>query len=363
MFEALVVKRAASGQVPFKHTTIQDQHIQQIIQNAAQKTGVPVADIEAYLQKHIDDIEEMKKYSYLLYDTAARNAAQDAAFELIEHSSMPHHEKFDPVIFMKLINMVQLENSQFFPLRAPGETNYIFSVSPILLPSNKKEYSHWNNVVTTAAATEKGQFLFNKPFMQKLMDFAQVEKLRPKGQKYQSNGGPIPDAYAYIEFLIMHELLHYSYGDFTAGKRLKQYSHTIHNYASDFRSNYMLVKSGFDQLPMGLFSDHINYDRQGSYKEMVELVDAELKKMPKPLQDKFKDIADMDQHGPQEPGEPGQPGKSDKPQPKGKPKPGDIVKDKASGKYWKVKDITADGKLDTVEATDEEVAAAKKGDD
>jgi len=154
--EAFDVTRAAPGQVPFKKTDVQDAHIQQIVQHAAAKTGVAVSDILKGMQKHIKKIEEMKQYSYMLYDTAARNAAESAAFEMIEHSQQPHHEQFSPVIFMKLINMVQLEHDQFFPLRAPGETNYIFNISPILLPSNKKEYAHWNNVITTAAATEKG---------------------------------------------------------------------------------------------------------------------------------------------------------------------------------------------------------------
>ena len=103
----------------------------------------------------------------------------------------------------------------------------------------------------------------------------------------------------------MHELLHYTYGDFAAGKRLGQYTPQEHNWASDFRSNYMLVKNGYDQLPIGLFSDHINYDRQHSYDAMVKLVHEELAKLPKPLQDKFKDMSDLDEHG--EPGE-GKPG-------------------------------------------------------
>jgi hypothetical protein len=358
--EAFVTKKAAPGQVGFKQTQLTDSHIQQIINDTSAKTGVPAAKIQADMQKYISKIEEMKQYSYLLYDTAARNAAESAAFDMIEHSDQAHHEKFDPVIFMKLIKMIQLEHDQFFPLRAPGETNYIFSFSPILLPSNKKEYAHWNNVIKTAAATAKGEFLFNVPFMQKLMTFAEVEGLKPKGKKYVSNGGSIPDAYAYIEFLIVHELLHYTYGDFAASKRMPEFSHTVHNYASDYRSNYMLVKSGYDQLPIGLFSDHINYDRQGKYKEMAALVDSELKKMPKPLQDVFLDIADMDDHPPPQPPTPPKPPQPPKPPEPPQPlKEGDVVKEKKTGKFYKVTKITKEGKVETVEATQAEVEAAR----
>jgi hypothetical protein len=361
LWEAFDTRRATPGQVPFKQTQVTDPHIQQIISDTSAKTGVPAAQILADMQKYITKIEEMKQYSYLLYDTAARNAAESAAFDMIEHSAQPHHEQFDPVMFMKLIQMVQLEHDQFFPLRAPGETNYIFNISPILLPSNKKEYAHWNDVITTAAATAKGEFLFNVPFMQKLMTFAEVEGVKPRGKKYKSNGGPIPDAYSYIEFLIVHELLHYTYGDFAAGKRMPEYSAKIHNFASDFRSNYMLVKSGYDQLPIGLFSDHINYDRQGKYKEMVELVDSELKKMPKSLQDVFLDIADMDDHPPPQPPPPPKPPQP--PQPPQPPRPlqvGDVVREKKTGKFYKVTNITKDGKVDTRPATDAEVEAARR---
>ena len=296
LLEAYDVSRAELGKVPFKVSDIQDRHIQEVIQAASKKTGVPADQIAAKIQKDIAEIAQMKQYSYLLYDTAAKNAAESAAFDLVAHVDNPAFTKFDPAIFFKLIDLVQLENEQFFPLRAPGEVNYVFDVNPILVPSNKKEFQKYNNI-DTAAATAKGDFIFNRDFMQKLMDWAVMERLHPKGKKYESNGGPIPDNYAYIEFLIVHELLHYSYGDFTHGTRLSQYTPMEHNYASDFRSNYMLVKNGFDQLPIGLFSDHINADRQNSYHEMVDLVHNELKKMPKPLQDKFQQLASqLDDH-------------------------------------------------------------------
>lgn len=296
LLEAYDIGRAELGKVPFKVSDIQDSHIQAVVEAASKKTGVPADQIAAKIKKEIADIEKMKQYSYLLYDTAAKNAAESAAFDLIAHVDNPNFTKFDPAIFFKLIDLVQLENDQFFPLRAPGEVNYVFDVNPILVPSNKKEFQKYNSI-DTAAATAKGDFIFNRDFMQKLMDWAVMENLHPKGKKYESNGGPIPDNYAYIEFLIVHELLHYSYGDFTHGTRLSQYTPLEHNYASDFRSNYMLVKNGFDQLPIGLFSDHINADRQRSYQEMVDLVHNELKKLPKPLQQTFQDIAGrLDDH-------------------------------------------------------------------
>jgi len=362
--EAFDVSRRDVGQLKFRQSQISDKHIRDIVNQASAKTGVPTADIDKKLQKYISEIEEFKKYSYVLYDTMAKNAVENVAFDLIEHSRTSKFPKFDIKIFHELIDMVQLEHEQFFPLRAPGEITYIYTFDPILVPSKNKQWIEKGfNQVNTAAATAQGDFIFNTDFMQKLMDWASAEGLKPKANKYECNGGPIPDCYAYIEFLIVHELLHYSYGDFAAGKRLKQYSHTVHNWASDFRSNYMLVKNGYEQLPLGLFSDHINYDRQGSYDDIVELVDSELKKLPKPLQQKFKDLADsIDDH---DTSTDKSKEKEDKPKtsPSGKvfkepyqAKAGDVVR-LPDGSYGRVTQVDADGSFDTEPLTKQEASA------
>lgn len=342
--EAFDMTRKELGELPFRSSSLTDPHIIKLIKDAAAKTGEDPKAIWAMIKDKIKKIEEFKKYSPILYDTIARDAVSQAAFDLVEHATVDKPVKFDVPTFFKLIKMIELEHDQFFPLRAPGETNYIFHIDPILVPSSKPELQKFNSI-GTAAATSDGDFIFNVPFMQKLMDWAVIEGVKPVGRKYISNGGDIPDAYAYIEFLIMHELLHYSFGDFSHGRRLKQYSPQIHNWATDFRSNYMLVKNGYNQLPIGLFSDHINYDRQLRYDDMIKLVDAELKKLPKDLQDVFQDMAEMDDHPqPQD-----QQGKQE--QGKGKSKQddkinvGDIVKHN-DGSFGKVKKVNADGSVE-----------------
>ena len=288
-------KRAEPGQVKFKTSTLGDPHIRALVNDASKKTGIPAADIDAEIQSEVDDINEMKKYSPILYETAAMNAVENAAFDLIEHTTKSTIQ-FSIQIFLKLCKLIQYEHEAFFPIRAPGEKNYIFHITPIIVPTTKDNLKKYNSI-PTACATAGGDFVFNKDFMQKLLNWASIVNLKPQGGKYECNGGDIPDQYGYIEFLIMHELLHYSYGDMTRMKDLKQYSPNTHNQAMDFRINYLLVKSGYNQLPIGLFSDKVNYDRQGSYIEMVKLVHEELKKLPKPLQDLFQQIADaMDDH-------------------------------------------------------------------
>jgi hypothetical protein len=144
-------------------------------------------------------------------------------------------------------------------------------------------------------------------------------------------------------------------------KRLPQYSQKEHNYATDFRSNYLLVKSGFEQLPIGLFSDHINYDRQETYDQMVDLVHNELKKMPKPLQKAFQKIASMDQH-PQS-GQPGEPqsGEGEDDGKEGKGKSGEGKEDEAGEpKAGKPGDDTAEKTSEGDTPTAEEVEKASR---
>lgn len=343
--EAFDMSRRAVGEVPFKTSSANDPHIQDLINDAAKKMGIAPAEIMAAMKNDIDKIEEFKKYSFVLYDTIARNAVETAAFKLIEHSKKASKIKFDIPIFMKLIKMVELEHEQFFPLRAPGEANYIFHIQPILVPDEKPEKAKFNDI-ETAAATPDGDFIFNREFMQKLIDWANIEGLQPKGKKYKCNGGPIPDQYAYIEFVIMHELLHYSYGDFSTGTRLSQYSRMVHNWAMDFRSNYMLVKNGYDQLPIGLFSDHINYDRQGRYDSMVKLVHDELKKLPDPLKDLFDKLSKMDDHPDSKSGDNDGDGAGNGDQPQYTPKVGEVVKNNTTGELGKITAINADGSVE-----------------
>lgn len=336
--EGFDMSRKELGEIPFRASSLKDNHIKKLILDAAAKTNQSPQDILEKISTKIKDIEKFKTYSPILYDTIARDAVSQAAFDLVEHAKIDPNKRvnFDVPTFFKLIKMIELEHDQFFPLRAPGEVNYIFHIDPILVPTNKKELIKFNQV-TTAAATADGEFIFNVPFMQKLMDWAVIENLKPRGRKYVSNGGDIPDCYTYIEFLIMHELLHYSYGDFSHGRRLDQYSHKLHNWASDFRSNYMLVKNGYDQLPIGLFSDHINYDRQGSYDEMIRVVSEEFKKLPKPLQDIFKELSDLDEHPDQQDGK-SEPGDTET------VNVGDIVQND-DGSFGKVKQVNPDGSV------------------
>ena len=359
--EAWTMRAREMGETPFKKSTLQDRHIQEVLQHASMVTGVPLPDIERAMQKKMAEIEEIKKYSPILYETIAHNAAENAVFDLVSsvRSNVmdPHPSllKFDEITFLKLARMVQAEHPMFRPLKQPADPiRRVWKVTPILVPSNLREYKKYNGV-NTACATAQGDFVFNKPFMQNLMDWAVIEGVHPQGKKYHSNGGPIPDAYVYVEFLIMHEYMHFAYGDFNYSKQLPQFNHKVHNWASDFRSNYDLVKNNFAQLPIGLFSDHINSDRQGSYTDMAQLVHDELKKLPPHLQKLWEKIAKIDE----EPNKPKTPKKtSTKPPPpvikvRYRASESDVVR-LPDGTYGQVTKVDPDGSFDTRPLTQDE---------
>lgn len=280
--EAFENRKREKGEIKFSATKIDDAHVKKIIAEISKTSGVPEADIHARIQKRLVKFDDIAKDAPLLYGTIQQNAIENEVFKLVEEASKKGYalnakEKFNVSTFYKLFRAIKVEHEQFFPLRNFIDHKTLHNPVIILTPTPQKEYKKYNKIAT-AAATPTGQFIFNMTFMQNLMDFAHYKGIKPKGKKYAGNGGDIPDEYAYIEFLIIHELMHYTYADFHYHKILKA-SNKIINWVGDFRSNYLLVKSGYEQLPLGLFNDDINYDRQKTYREMHDIVKGEFDKL------------------------------------------------------------------------------------
>ncbi len=292
--------KADIGVVKFLKSAWTDKNISDSLDLIAKEQKVTVQDVKDKIQKKIDEFQDIAKYSKMLYETIALNIIESEIFNMLTDLTHKAEEeqKFDPATFMALIRAVKAEHARFFPLRNFSDSKHLHNPRWILVPSDKEENKKYNSI-TTAAATPKGEFIFCVPFMQKLLDYARIKGLQPKSKKYSNNGGPFPPGYAYIEFLIIHELLHYTQSDFHYGKIYKEVSPQLLNWVGDFRSNYELVKGGYEQLPIGLYSDHINYDRQNTYKEMIDIVKAEMDKLPKKEQDKVKQQMDemTDEHG------------------------------------------------------------------
>lgn len=302
LFEAFEERKFEKGQVKFKTSTFQDPHIQKVVKVIAKHTNESEQFIMDKIQKSIDNLDKFAAKAPLLYETMKLNKVESSMFKLVEMISegkpIEGAPEFDKTIFWELVRFIKAEHDQFLPLRGLADPKRLYQpVIKILDPEEIKaqmekdrksgktgkestmskigEYSQ----IGTAAASPKGEFYFNKDFMQTLLNYAHIVELKPNGKKYVSNGGKIPDEYGWVEFVIIHEFFHYAASDFHYQNIIPKANPTIINWVGDFRTNYLLVKSGYSQLPIGLFSDNINYDRQVSYQQMYNIVAEEMKKL------------------------------------------------------------------------------------
>lgn len=277
------IKRRKEGEVQFPTSSLTDQHVKDLIDIIAKNAQVPSQEVEQYIQSKIDAFGDMSQKSPLLYETMVKNAAESEAFTLFWEAGhrVPGAPEFSNVVFRKLIQKLRIEYDEFFPLRSYIDRRNL--VAPVI-----EVVKNEDGIVPTASATPNGTFYFNQEFMQALIDYSYLKGIKPKGQKFKANGGSIPDEYAWIEFLIMHEFMHYSNDDFYYQKIIPNADPQIINWVGDFRTNYLLTKSGFEALPTGLFNDKINYDRQSEYIEMYNLVKEEFDKIPKEDQDELR---------------------------------------------------------------------------
>lgn len=287
--EALETRKFQPGQVKFSKSTWNDPHIKTILNAVATAEGVSPSEIVATVEKKIAEFAPAAQKAPLLYKTIKDNLVESELFNHLANATntvQTGAPEFRERTFFKLVRTIAAEHDEFWPLRSYIDGRRLQpKFEFVTLPMSSKQG------VTTAAATPNGTFIFNTVFMQKLLDYAALKQIKPKGKKYQSNGGDIPDGYAYVEFLILHEFMHYTNDDFHYQKVIPNADPKIINWVGDFRSNYLLVKSGYEQLPIGLYNDDINYDRQGQYIQMYELVKKEFEALQDPtMQQKIEQM-------------------------------------------------------------------------
>lgn len=266
------------GTVKLSTSDMSDKHIQDILSKISKQTGIPKKQLEATVNKNKDAFKTIHDKSPLLYNTMMANTIETETFRLIgtHNVTVKTAPVFSNEIFISLWNIIRVEHKEFFPLKDFIHKTTHHNPKYLIVPN---KFDTKFNEVKTAAATPKGEFIFNRDFCQQLLTYANLKGITPKGRKYVSNGGNIPDEYAYVEFLILHELMHYTYADFHYHKIIKDSESDIINWVGDLRTNYLLVKSGYEQIPDGLFNDLINFDRQKSYQEMYDIVKKELEKL------------------------------------------------------------------------------------
>ena len=329
--------KAARGTV-LPTSSLSDPHIQKIISVVQKHTSLPKQQIIDEIDEELARLKEKAAASPLLFNSMLANAVEAALFRMFQPKELmdpleaalraasgkapntrnvksPGAPEFNAIDFSALVRRVRVENPTLFPLRNFYNKKPLAAPRIVLVPSKDQVTERKFGKIKTAAATPDGEFIFNTHFMQQCLDFAHAKGIKPKMKKYKSNGGPFPDEYAMIEFLILHEFYHYSQADFHYHKVLKddegkKAKGKIINWVGDFRTNYDLIKAGHVPIPVGLYNDEVNYDRQYTYAEMYNLVKNELRKL-----------------------------KQENP-----PTVGSVIYNKKTGGYYTVTAVSADGK-------------------
>jgi len=203
-------------------SSIDDDNIVGAMRVYANATGTPFAEVKRKVEQGIAETQAAtvgSKNHKNVYD----NAAASEVFSLLEtipvadmdlsgYGITDTDDLLDRDYFFDLTQYVLGENSQFFPLKNPFESRsvkpyfYIYPDHEFLMksPSLKAAAAQCK----TAFCTTKAEMVFSRPFTESLAVNALVAGIKPDSKKYVNQGGPIPDHYCYLEFVIMHELLH-----------------------------------------------------------------------------------------------------------------------------------------------------------
>lgn len=306
MTEAMRQTRTERGEVSFASSSLNDPHVQKMIEYVASKTDK--SESELFIQATNKEMELRTLYQKADRMTAElqKNLADNVVHDLLQEVEIDNMvdgvKLFSPLVFKRLCMLVMAENNAFFPLKNPFQPR---AAEPrfFVWPEQAEDLKKYNERVynsaqgcETAFCTIDADMVFSSAFMKRMNYMALMKGVKTDSKKYVSNGGEIPDHYCYIETLVAHELMHFSTGDLfyiQYDKNLSKKNAKLMNWADDFINNFTLVKSGYAQLPIGLFSDEFNFDRYEDYDEIV----AELQKEMDKLNEKDKnDMNDqMDQ--------------------------------------------------------------------
>lgn len=317
-----VFTRAKLGETKYSESSMSDKWVQDTIKLYG---GKDASKLEAAVKAEVKKREDHLDKAPFMTETMRKNVVENVMFDTVFKVDTSK-ELFDTVTAMKLFRQVRTQRRDFFPATNHFQEGKIISPEFIVVPTTLDSWKKYNNI-DTAACTPDCVLIFNELFVEKIMQWFEYKGLqaRPNDNKYISNGGSIPDYYEPLEFLILHEIMHFVNADHFYSKSLGL-NPTISNWLGDFIINHNLVKAGYSQLPMGLFCDNINFDQQANYKKMYDMVKEEFDKLnpqqQKDLEDQMND--QMDDHEGNDDTPPNDGGEKGEPQDgKGEPQDGD----------------------------------------
>lgn len=263
--EAINITTKKSNHAKYAEVDINTPFVKEMIKEMASKQGKDVNALTLELQDKIDkQIEQWKDKPDSFFAPSRKNIIESFLFDMADFSEAV----FDEKTFYYLFDVILAKNKTFLKIVNPI-TGKRLKLNIILTPQPSFiKQPDWVKSVTTAAASPEGDIIFNLDFCKKLIGYSEAKGIVPKGGHYVSNGGKVPDSYSYIEFLILHEIYHIVHADHFFQSQKKGMTGKMQNYLGDFITNYNLVKNGYDQLPIGLYSDTYNYDNYISMDAM-----------------------------------------------------------------------------------------------
>ena len=286
---------AKRANVKFTKADENTPYIKNMIQKIADITNkgydAELQEIKRETKEFVEGLGDSDKF----YSVQKQNPIETIVFrKLNDLSDKLDTEKFNEEIFYYMFKAIIAKNRAFLKIRDIFTGKRVkFNIILTPAPSFIKQ-PDWVKSVTTAAASPEGDVIFNKKFAQQLLDYAELKGEKPKGAMYKSNGGKVPDSYAYIEFLILHEIYHIIHADHFQQVNKKGMTPLMQNYLGDFITNYNLIKAGYPQPPIALFSGDFNYDKYDTMNDMQNDIIKEFEK----LSDKNKEDLNkqMDNH-------------------------------------------------------------------
>lgn len=282
---------AKKGNVTFETADINTPYVQKIIDEISLRTNKPRADVLKEIEEKHEQFKQNIQGPDRMFAVQRQNSIESIIFDMLQPTDA---DKLDERTFNYMFKAIIAKNKTFLKIedRITGKRvkfNVILTPQPAFV-----KQPDWVKSVGTAAASPEGDVVFNKAFASKLIAYASAKGVKAKGSMYVSNGGTVPDSYAYIEFLILHEIYHIIHADHFQQTRTKGMTGKMQNYLGDFITNYNLVKAGYAQLPIGLFSNDYNFDKFRTMVDMQKAIIEDFNELNKNQQDQMDD--QMDDH-------------------------------------------------------------------
>lgn len=282
---------AKKGNVTFETADINTPYVQKIIDEIAKRSNKSRDEVLKEIEEEHEQFKQNIQGPDRMFAVQRQNSIESIIFNKLEPTDA---DKLDERTFNYMFKAIIAKNKTFLKIedRITGKKvkfNVILTPQPAFV-----KQPDWVKSVGTAAASPEGDVVFNKAFASKLIAYASAKDVKAKGSMYISNGGTVPDSYAYIEFLILHEIYHIIHADHFQQSRTEGMTGKMQNYLGDFITNYNLVKAGYAQLPIGLFSNDYNFDKFKTMVDMQKAIIEDFNELNKNQQDQMDD--QMDDH-------------------------------------------------------------------